>query len=384
MLDDRRTRKKWPDNCSPSRKSSRLAKVNGVIFQGGPKNLKYVTLWVFDAFVDLEPLKAFGMRYDLSNALRNGLFKRSVLARMDANIGNFENHEKRLHWLYVHVRVSIILEGMRFSNSDHSNAFPEGVPLPSDWIRPQWPAPANVRSLCTTRTGGSSKSPFDTFNLGLHVGDSDADVLRNRALLQTTLSARPVFMQQVHGSSVLQINAQTPDGLQADASFTSHTGVACTMMVADCLPILLCDHQGTQVAAVHAGWRGLAGAHGYGVLESARGVFECKPENLLVWLGPCIGPTAFEVGEDVRIAFVADFPQSASAFKALGQGKWLADLCALARHRLSALGITQIYGNDSSQAWCTVSQPSRFFSYRRDRVCGRFAACIWLNGVSLG
>lgn len=272
---------------------------------------------------------------------------------------------------------------MRFSNPAHSNAFPEGVPLPSDWIRPQWPAPANVRSLCTTRTGGSSKSPFDTFNLGLHVGDSDADVHLNRALLKSTLGAHPVFMQQVHGNSVLQINAQTPDGLQADGSFTNDAGVVCTMMVADCLPILLCDHQGTQVAAVHAGWRGLAGAHGYGVLESARGVFECKPENLLVWLGPCIGPTAFEVGEDVRIAFVADFPHSASAFKALGQGKWLADLCALARHRLRALGITQIYGNDSSQAWCTVSQPSRFFSYRRDRVCGRFAACIWLNGAAL-
>jgi YfiH family protein len=272
---------------------------------------------------------------------------------------------------------------MRFSNPVQSNAFPDGAPLPSNWMLPQWPAPANVHSLCTTRAGGSSQPPFDGFNLGLHVGDNDADVLSNRTLLQSTIGARPVFMQQVHGSSVLLINPQTPDGLQADGSFTRQTEVACTMMVADCLPMLLCDDQGTQVAAVHAGWRGLAGQRGHGVLEAARGVFECPPENLMVWLGPCIGPSAFEVGEDVRAAFIAVWPGSASAFEALGQGKWLADLPALARQRLSALGITQVYGNDSSKAWCTVNQPSRFFSYRRDRVCGRFAACIWLSGSGL-
>lgn len=272
---------------------------------------------------------------------------------------------------------------MRFSNQDPSNAFQDSFQTPSDWILPQWPAPTNVRSLCTTRAGGSSKSPFDTFNLGMHVGDNDVDVLRNRSLLQSTLSARPVFMQQVHGNTVLQINSQTPDGLQADGSGTQQLGVACTMMVADCLPILLCDNKGTQVAAVHAGWRGLAGANGHGIIEAARSVFESKAENLLVWLGPCIGPTAFEVGEDVRMAFVETSPESASAFKKLGNAKWLADLPALARHRLSALGITQVYGNDSSKAWCTVSNTSRFFSYRRDGVCGRFAACVWLDGKSL-
>ena len=272
---------------------------------------------------------------------------------------------------------------MRFSTQDLTDAFQDGFQVPSDWILPQWPAPTNVRSLCTTRAGGRSKSPFDTFNLGMHVGDSDADVLRNRSLLQSTLSARPVFMQQVHGNTVLQINSQTPDGLQADGSSTQQLGVACTMMVADCLPILLCDNKGTQVAAVHAGWRGLAGANGLGIIEAARSVFECEAENLLVWLGPCIGPTAFEVGEEVREAFVQTSPRSASAFKTLGNAKWLADLPALARQRLSALGITQVYGNDSSKAWCTVSNPSRFFSYRRDGVCGRFAACVWLDGKSL-
>ncbi len=272
---------------------------------------------------------------------------------------------------------------MRFSTQDLTDAFQDGFQAPSDWILPQWPAPTNVRSVCTTRAGGSSKSPFDTFNLGMHVGDNEEDVLRNRSLLQSTLSAKSVFMQQVHGTAVLEINGQTPDGLQADGSFTKQAGVACTMMVADCLPILLCDNKGTQVAAVHAGWRGLAGVNGHGVIEAAQSVFECAAENLLVWLGPCIGPTAFEVGEDVRKVLVETSPESASAFKKLGNAKWLADLPALARHRLSALGIRQVYGNDSGKAWCTVSNTSRFFSYRRDRVCGRFAACAWLDGKSL-
>jgi YfiH family protein len=217
----------------------------------------------------------------------------------------------------------------------------------------------------------------------MHVGDSEGDVLRNRSLLQSTLSARPVFMQQVHDTAVLEINDQTPDGLQADGSFTQQSGVACTMMVADCLPILLCDNKGTQVAAVHAGWRGLSGANGLGIIEAARSVFERKSENLLVWLGPCIGPTAFEVGDDVRKAFVEESPGSESAFQPLGNAKWLADLPALARQRLSVLGITQVYGNDSSSKWCTVTNTSRFFSYRRDGVCGRFAACVWLDGKSL-
>ena len=273
---------------------------------------------------------------------------------------------------------------MRFSTQDHSNAFQNGFQAPSDWIIPQWPAPANVQSLCSTRAGGRSKSPFNTFNLGLHVGDSDADVLQNRSLLQSTLGARPVFMQQVHGKTVLQINDQTQDGLQADGSFTRQTGVVCTMMVADCLPILFCDSKGTQVAAVHAGWRGLAGANGRGIMEAARSVFECDAENLLVWLGPCIGPSAFEVGDEVRAAFIAGLPESASAFQSLGKVKWLADLPALASQRLKALGITQVYGNNSNPAWCTVTNPSRFFSYRRDSICGRFAACVWLDGQGLG
>jgi YfiH family protein len=221
--------------------------------------------------------------------------------------------------------------------------------------------------------------PYDSLNLGTHVGDDAAAVARNRAKLQQTLGARPVFMDQVHGSRMLELASGTPDGLAADGAYTRVRALACTVMVADCLPILLCDRQGLQVAAVHAGWRGLAGQQGVGVLETICKTWGAPADELLAWLGPCIGPTAFEVGDEVLTAFTATLPQAQNCFRTLPAGKWLADLPGLARQRLRRMGVTQVFGNDGSAPWCTAGNPLRFFSHRRDRVSGRQAACIWLD-----
>jgi YfiH family protein len=227
------------------------------------------------------------------------------------------------------------------------------------------------------------------------VGDEPQAVAANRAALAIALDAKPVFLQQVHGTEVVRLDARTPDGAQADACLTTEPGLACTVMVADCLPVLLTDIRGSQVAAAHAGWRGLAGPAGRGVLETTFDAMvalaqqqnpqrscEAIAADTLVWLGPCIGPTAFEVGPEVRAVFLATNPASATCFTALPAGKWLADLASLARLRLQALGIQRVYGNDSSARWCTAGQSSDFFSHRRDAIrfgsTGRMAACIWL------
>ena len=254
---------------------------------------------------------------------------------------------------------------------------------PAAWITPQWPAPANVRAVCTTRAGGISQPPYDSLNLGDHVGDAAEAVASNRAMLAAALGARPVFLRQVHGARTVPLAADTPDGLEADGCVTTAAGVACTMMVADCLPVLFAAADGSAVGAAHAGWRGLAGADGCDVLESVCDAFRelaqrPTPGQTLAWLGPCIGPDAFEVGAEVKAAFEARDASAAACFKPHGDGKWLADLPGLARRRLRVLGITRIYGNDSGRDWCTVANPSRFFSHRRDRVSGRFAACVWL------
>ena len=250
--------------------------------------------------------------------------------------------------------------------------------MPAEWLIPDWPVPANVRSLCTTRAGGVSVGPYEGLNLGLHVGDVPDDVLRNRKALRDAIGVRPVFLKQVHGTDVLALDpqgARTQDGTVADACVATAPGIACTIMVADCLPVLFADASGTRVAAAHAGWRGLAA----GVLE--RTLDQLAVESPVVWLGPCIGPNAFEVGDDVRAAFATLSPEAADCFRATGEpGKWWADLPALARQRLRAAGVQAIYGNDGSDAWCTVRSPLRFFSYRRDGISGRFAACIWLDG----
>jgi YfiH family protein len=254
------------------------------------------------------------------------------------------------------------------------------------WLIPDWPAPLHVNSVCTTRAGGCSMAPYDSLNLGEHVGDYLPDVVTNRATLQHSIAARPMFLSQVHGVQVLALSKETQQGTQADGCITSQPGVACTIMVADCLPVLLSNRQGSLVAAAHAGWRGLAGQGGHGILESVVESF-CAfrkvdrvqaAHEMLAWLGPCIGPQAFEVGDEVRHAFVATDPAAAKMFVPAEIGKWLANLPALARLRLQAMGVSQIFGNDGSPAWCTVSHPSRFFSHRRDRVSGRMAACIWL------
>jgi polyphenol oxidase len=241
-------------------------------------------------------------------------------------------------------------------------------------------------------------------NLGDHVGDGAHHVAQNRALLGDAIHATPVFLTQVHGVQVVEHGLHaidpSPKPLQADACITVQPGVACTIMVADCLPVLFTNRQGTVVGAAHAGWRGLAGQPGAGnsgvleaiyqqirLLASASvtliAINSVANQDILVWLGPCIGPDKFEVGAEVRDAFVAQDVAALTMFRPLGQGKWLADLPGLARLRLRAAGIESIYGNDGSPAWCTVSNPSRFFSHRRDAVglggSGRMAACIWLG-----
>ena len=246
-----------------------------------------------------------------------------------------------------------------------------------DWLVPQWPVPPQVRALCTSRAGGVSVAPFATLNLGDHVGDQPSAVTANRAVLAQALGAQPVFLSQVHGAQVVELTDQTPDGTQGDACFTDQRHLACTMLVADCLPVLFSNAAGTRVAAAHAGWRGLAGQGGHGILEETLASF--KPSDVIAWLGPCIGPQAFEVGDEVRRQFVAHDPAAQAFFVARPGHKWLADLPGLARFRLAALGVSQIYGNDGSPAWCTVQQPSRFFSYRRDGVTGRLAASVWLD-----
>lgn len=271
-------------------------------------------------------------------------------------------------------------------------------PLPADWLLPDWPAPPGVQALCSMRSGGVSQQPFDTLNLGAHVGDAAAAVQVNRRILQSALqartpAARAVFLDQRHGAAVAQLDQRSADGTQADACLSRSAGLVCTILVADCLPVLLAHRSGAVVAAAHAGWRGLAGTRGQGVLEAVFRHFcallrqspAAVAAETLAWLGPCIGPRAFEVGAEVRAAFCTDADTAAAqaCFAAHGQasGKYLCDLAALARLRLSALGVSRVYGNDGSAPWCTVGNASRFFSHRRDAATlggsGRFAACIW-------
>lgn len=240
-----------------------------------------------------------------------------------------------------------------------------------EFLLPDWPAPANVRSLFTTRVGGFSASPFDGFNLGDHVGDDPAAVARNRALLEERLPARPCWLKQVHGTRV--VDAGSARGEEADASVALRSGEVCVVMVADCLPVLFCDARGSRVAAAHAGWRGLAG----GVLESTIAALGCPAADLMAWLGPAIGPEAFEVGPEVRETFLAHSPRAASAFRAGEGDRCYADLFTLARLRLEALGLAPaaIHGGGLS----TVADPRRFYSFRRERETGRMAALIWLD-----
>jgi len=238
------------------------------------------------------------------------------------------------------------------------------------WITPDWPAPANVRALSTTRNGGVGSAPYASFNLADHVGDDPLLVARNRSLLRARLPAEPLWLQQVHTSNVAE--ADRASGIpEADASIARLPHTVCAVLTADCLPILLCDRHGTVVAAAHAGWRGLAG----GVIEATIAAMAADPASLMAWLGPAIGPAAFEVGGEVRDAFLADDQNAAGAFAARGDDKWLADLYQLARLRLTQSGIDQISGGE----YCTYRDNERFFSYRRERTTGRMASLIWLS-----
>lgn len=237
-------------------------------------------------------------------------------------------------------------------------------------IHADWPAPARVHACATTRLGGVSTGPYASLNLAGHVGDEPAAVAANRRLLREALRlpAEPLWLEQVHGTAVVDAT-QAAAECRADASIAVQPGVVCVVMTADCLPLLLCDKAGSRVAAVHAGWRGLES----GVIEATVKRLGVAPGELLVWLGPAIGPEAFEVGDEVRAAFVAHDLAAAAAFKPSPAGRWLADLYTLAHQRLAGCGVQAVYGG----GLCTYSDAARFYSYRRDGATGRMASLIW-------
>jgi polyphenol oxidase len=242
-----------------------------------------------------------------------------------------------------------------------------------DLMLPDWPAPAGVRAAFTLRTGGISRAPFDTFNLAAHVGDDPLAVTENRRRLRDRLElpAEPAWLEQVHGHRVVDLDGQTSsDSLgPADAALTRARGRICAIQVADCMPVLLAAADGSAVGAAHAGWRGLAG----GVLEATVRAMNTPAGGLLAWLGPAIGQAHYEVGEEVRAAFVSADAGASAAFLPNERGRWQCDLHALARRRLAALGVSSLHGG----GWCTYADPGRFFSYRRDGPCGRMAALIF-------
>jgi YfiH family protein len=240
--------------------------------------------------------------------------------------------------------------------------------LHPDWIVPDWPAPANVKAFITTRAGGSSIGPYAGLNLGSRTDDDPLAVEANRRRLRAALPDEPKWLRQVHGCEVVDADAFA--GVpEADAAVARSANTVCAVLVADCIPVLLADRAGSAVAIAHAGWRGLA----RGVLERAVERLDRPPEDLLAYLGPGIGPGAFEVGADVRDAFLAGDARAEAAFRPRAPGKWMADLFLLARQRLARCGITRMHGGEM----CTHSDPRRFYSYRRDGATGRMAALIW-------
>jgi polyphenol oxidase len=241
-------------------------------------------------------------------------------------------------------------------------------------LEPVWPAPATVRAAFTLRCGGVSAAPFDTLNVGAHVGDLPRHVGENRARVRAALALphEPRWLEQVHGRDVVEIRPADPETPpRADAVIARERGAVAVVQVADCLPVLFAAADGSCVAAAHAGWRGLAA----GVLEATLARLGAEPSRLLAWLGPAIGPQHFEVGAEVRDTFLAQDRAAAAAFRANGRGRWQCDLPALARRRLQQAGVRQLFGGQ----WCTYADRTRFFSYRRDGQCGRMAALIWLT-----
>jgi YfiH family protein len=243
---------------------------------------------------------------------------------------------------------------------------------------PDWPAPARVRAAVTTREiAGASRVPFESFNLGAHCGDDPAAVASNRAALERLLDlpGEPRWLRQVHGTDVAGFDcvaqAEEAIAIEADASITHAAGVVLAVLTADCLPLLVCTEDGSEIAAIHAGWRGLAA----GVIDRCIGMLRTPREKLLVWLGPAIGAASYEVGIDVRDAFLAIDAGNAAAFAMTRPGHWHCDLCALARRRLAALGVTRVYGGGFD-----TFADARFYSYRRTPCTARFASLIWIDG----
>jgi polyphenol oxidase len=244
-------------------------------------------------------------------------------------------------------------------------------------IRPQWDVPSNVHAAVTLRTGGVSAAPFASLNVGMHVGDTPAAVEENRRRIRTTLALpeEPAWLEQEHGNRVLDLDRESlaldETARRADAAFTRTRGRICAIQVADCMPVLLASREGTAVAAAHAGWRGLAA----GVLEATVKSLGCKASELRAWLGPAISQAHFEVGDEVREAFVSADAEAADCFVRNSAGRWQCDLYGLARQRLAVLGVPCVQGG----AFCTYAEPERFFSYRRDGRCGRMVALLWLS-----
>jgi polyphenol oxidase len=242
--------------------------------------------------------------------------------------------------------------------------------LPRDWLVPDWPAPARVRAFVTTRAGGASDGEYGTLNLGLNSGDRPENVQANRAIVRAHLPADPAYLAQVHGAEVLNIDERVPESARADAAVSGRPGRVAVVLTADCMPVFLCDRDGTRVAVAHAGWRGMAA----GVLENAVAALGVPAGEVIAWMGPAIGPDAFEVGPEVRAAFMAHDVRAEEGFRAGKPGKFMADLYHLARQRLCAAGVRQIHGG----GFCTYHEPERFFSYRRVQKSGRMGAFIWI------
>lgn len=239
-------------------------------------------------------------------------------------------------------------------------------------ITPDWPAPKNVKAFTTTRLGGVSQAPYDSFNLAIDISNDPENIIRNRALLKECLHlpAEPVWIKQVHGTQVIQADSP-PTDRTADASFTHQSNIVCAITTADCLPLLVTNRSGSCAAAIHAGWRGLAA----GVIEVTLKKLALSSNDLLIWLGPAIGPAAFEVGDEVYQQFIAHDSQAKQAFKRNENDRWLANIYLLAKQRLTEHGVTNIFGGD----FCTYTDKNRFYSYRRDKQTGRMASLIWLQ-----
>lgn len=240
------------------------------------------------------------------------------------------------------------------------------------FLFPDWPAPRNVRALSTLREDGCSEGAYRSLNLAAHVGDDSTCVSENRTRLRASaaLPSDPVWLKQVHGANVVDAAAAATD-VEADGAHTKQSSRVCAVLTADCLPIAICDRRGTEVGLLHGGWRGLSA----GIVEAGVRAFQSPAEELMAWLGPAIGPKAYEVGDEVRKAFVERDPDAAVAFEPGRPGKWAMDIYRLARLRLAACGVTAIYGGEH----CTATQANLFFSYRRDGTTGRMASLVWIE-----